>query len=396
MTTLSSFEHLADDVLVAETKRLAANERVATARLIAALAELDERKLYRGEGCSSLFVYCTRVLHLSEHAAYSRIEAARAARRFPPILELLNVGDLTLTNVTLLAPHLTDENCAAALEAARHRSKREVEVQVAALRPQPPIAPSIRKVPTRQALDEAARPPDAQRTEASATEPIAPAALPPVPASAKRALVRPLAPEHYRVQFTISRDTHDKLRRAQDLLRHAIPDGNPAKIFDRALTLLLADVERKKVAAVAKPRDHQRQHPGTGRHVPAGVRREVWKRDGGQCAFVGREGRCGERGFLEFHHRRPFASGGETTVDNLELRCHTHNAYEAELFFAPFVARDTRECYGITTRSGPSSRSVRDDCDVHGGRSSGGNNASQFDQVKTAIVSLKRGPSSLW
>ena len=70
---------------------------------------------------------------------------------------------------------------------------------------------------------------------------------------------------HYKIQFTISRDTHDKLRRAQDLLRHAIPDGDPAKIFDRALTLLLADVERKKVAAVAKPPDHQRQHLGTGR-----------------------------------------------------------------------------------------------------------------------------------
>src|SRR5262245_17803803 len=119
MTTLSSFEHFPNDVLVAETKRLAADERVATARLIAALAELDERKLDRGEGCSSLFVYGTRVLHLSEHAAYSRIEAARAARRFPRVLELLIAGDLTLTNVTLLAPHLTDANHAVVLEAAR-------------------------------------------------------------------------------------------------------------------------------------------------------------------------------------------------------------------------------------------------------------------------------------
>jgi hypothetical protein len=270
---------------------------------------------------------------------------------------LLIAGDLTLTSVTLLAPHLTGENCAAVLDAARHKSKREVEVQVAALGPQPPIAPSIRKVPTRQTLDQAALPADTQRTEASATEPIAPAALPPVLASAKPAVLKPLAPEHYKVQFTISRDTHDKLRRAQDLLRHAIPDGDPAKIFDRALTLLLADVERKKVAAVAKPRDHQRQHPGTGRHVLASVRREVWKRDGGQCAFVGRAGRCDERGFLEFHHLQPFATGGETTVDNLELRCHTQNAYEAELFFGPFVARDARECYEITTRSGPSWRS---------------------------------------
>ena len=300
MTTVSTFEHFEDNARLAETKRLAADERLATAYLIAALAEVDARKLYRGEGCSSLFVYCTRVLHLSEHAAYSRIEAARAARRYPRILELLMVGDLTLTNVTLLAPHLTDANYATVLKAARHKSKREVEVQVAALRPLPPIPPFIRKVQTRHAHDEAALPAESQRAEVQATEPIAPAARPLVPASAKPAAVKPLAPEHYKVQFTISRDTHDKLRRAQDLLRHAIPDGDPAKIFDRALTLLLAGIERKKVAAVAKPRDHQRQHPGTGRHVPADVRRKVWKRDDGQGAFVGREDVATSVGFWNF------------------------------------------------------------------------------------------------
>jgi hypothetical protein len=62
-------------------KTLAADERQATARLIAGLAELDARRLYLGEGCPSLFAYCTQVLHLSEHAAYGRIEAARTARR---------------------------------------------------------------------------------------------------------------------------------------------------------------------------------------------------------------------------------------------------------------------------------------------------------------------------
>jgi hypothetical protein len=67
------------------SKSLAARERHATAALVASLAELDERRLYLGEGYGSLFSYCTRVLHLSEHAAYGRIEVARAVRRFPPI-----------------------------------------------------------------------------------------------------------------------------------------------------------------------------------------------------------------------------------------------------------------------------------------------------------------------
>jgi hypothetical protein len=83
---------------------------------------LDARRLYLGAGCASLFAYCTRVLHLSEHAAYGRIEAARAARRFPSLLEGLAEGELTLTAVGLLAPYLTPENVASVLQDARHKS----------------------------------------------------------------------------------------------------------------------------------------------------------------------------------------------------------------------------------------------------------------------------------
>jgi hypothetical protein len=101
---------LSDRELIAHVSQLANNERAATAQLIASLAELDSRRLYLGEGCSSLFTYCTQVLHLSEHAAYGRIEAAPASRRFSALLKQLAEGDLTLTAVCLLAPHLTMEN----------------------------------------------------------------------------------------------------------------------------------------------------------------------------------------------------------------------------------------------------------------------------------------------
>jgi hypothetical protein len=56
------------------------------------------------------------------------------------------------------------------------------------------------------------------------------------------------------VQFTVPRETYDKLRRVQDLLRHTISSGDPAAIFDRALTLLLKEVERTKLAAATSPR----------------------------------------------------------------------------------------------------------------------------------------------
>ena len=152
----------------------------------------------------------------------------------------------------------------------------------------------------------------------------------------------PLAPERYRIQLTVSRETHDKFRRAQALLRHAVPSGDAAEIFDRAITLLVESAERQKAAQVARPRA-TRASDGTSRQIPAAVRREVWKRDAGRCAFTGAHGRCRETAFLEFHHVQPFAAAGRATVENIALRCRAHNAFEASLFFATGGADVVRE-----------------------------------------------------
>ena len=110
MTTNSSLTHFTDADLLTAVAEAASHERTATAHLLTLLAALDTRRLYLGAGCSSLFNYCTQVIFLSEHAAYRRIEAARCARRFPVVLERLAEGALTLTTITLLAPHLTSAN----------------------------------------------------------------------------------------------------------------------------------------------------------------------------------------------------------------------------------------------------------------------------------------------
>jgi len=142
--------------------------------------------------------------------------------------------------------------------------------------------------------------------------------------------VSPLAPGRYEIRFTATAAMREKLRMAQDLLRHVIPSGDAAQIFDRALTALLDDLTRKKFAAAKSgepPRSSRDTRPGS-RHIAAKVKRAVWLRDGGQCAFTGRAGRrCAERGFLEFHHVMPYSVGGEGSLANIELRCRAHNGY---------------------------------------------------------------------
>jgi 5-methylcytosine-specific restriction endonuclease McrA len=313
-STNQSFDQLSDDVLLATVKRLALTERRATAALVRSLMELDVRRLYLGEGYSSLFTYCTQALHLAEGAAYNRIEAARAARRFPAVLKALDDGSVTLTALRLLAPHLTPDNHQDVLASARYKGKREIEVLVASLRPMPAVASTIRKLPEpRRVLLDA--------TCDTALTVVAPRSAVVAPTiTTSTSTIAPLAPERYKVQFTISRDTQEKLRRVQALARHAIPSGDLAEIFDRAITLLLRELECRRRAAVTAPRAAHGA-VGDSRHVPAFVKREVWRRDDGRCAFTGRDGRCTERSLLEYHHVQPYAAGGAATAANIELRC---------------------------------------------------------------------------
>ena len=101
---------LTDSELLTEVTRLAHGERNATVALIAHLAEFDARRLFEGLGFSSMFRYCMEVLHLSEDAAFNRIEAARAARRYPVVLDMLITGALSPTTARMLARHLTPDN----------------------------------------------------------------------------------------------------------------------------------------------------------------------------------------------------------------------------------------------------------------------------------------------
>jgi hypothetical protein len=304
---LPSLPPLDDQSLLAEVPRLARSERAATVALVARLAELDARRLYLAAGFSSLFAYCTTVLRLSEGEAYNRIEAARAVRRSPELLDRLLDGSLTLTTLRLVAPHISDDD-KKLLEAAARKSKRQVEDLVMARLPGQPAVSSVRKLPD--------------------------LAEPTASAPSRRPVVAPISTDQYRITITASREMRDELSRVQDLLRHQIPDGDPGKILARALSVLRQQLERKKLGA-EPGRKSRPTRPGS-RHVPAEVRRTVWRRDRGRCAFVARDGRrCAERGGLEFHHVDPYALGGEATVRNISLRCRAHNAHEAVAWFGP-------------------------------------------------------------
>jgi hypothetical protein len=346
---LAAAAGLSDRDLLARLLALAGREREALVELVAHLAALDARPAaYAAQGYGSLFSYCTQALRLSEDAACNRIEAARACRRFPVILDLLASGKVSLTSMRLLGRHLTPENHEAVLDKAIGRSRREIESMVAELAPRPDVPSLVRKFPSFTAMPVAPAAPAAPGLPATVCSETAQACnpSPATPLPPPRPIVQATAPERYRVQFTIGPEAHERLRRVQALLRREIPSGDPGAIFDLAVKLLLDKVEKGKIAAAERPRPSPSIRPRTdrpaggqspgSRTIPRDVKRVVWRRDAGQCAFVSGGGtRCTERTFLEFHHVRPYAREGPATVANISLRCRRHNQYEAELIFGP-------------------------------------------------------------
>jgi hypothetical protein len=327
---------------------LVGKDRENAADMLVYVGEIDRRKLYLEHAYPSMFAFCTKRFRMSEAVAAKRIRAGRAACAFPCILEMVRRGELHLSGVHQLAGHLTEENHREVLRRARHRSMREIDVLIAEIAPRADVAAFIRAVPVRrrQGLTvPAAESAGCEMTPATAS---AGSLVAPATASVGSATGRiersggrsaraknvatPLSPRRYKLQVTIGQEARDKLAELQALLSHRIPDGDVAAVIEQALDALLVETKKRKAAVTERPRSEVRTRGKKTRAIPARVRREVFERDEGRCAFVDGEGRrCGSSWQVEFHHRVAFAKGGLHGVGNVELRCRGHNQYEAEL-----------------------------------------------------------------
>jgi len=319
---------------------------------------MDARRLHVEKGFSSLFAYCVEELRFSEDEACRRIEAARLARRFPGVLAPLETGAISLTVLALLKPHLDDDNHAELLAGVSGASVRQAKEWLAARFPQPDTPSTIRKQPDRRLraiADVRGAALTATSTEGVPTAPArevvgsAPARMPdgtgPVvvqalsaPASPARlphggaharTRVEPLSSDRFLVKFTASRALRDKLELARDLMRHGNPSGELSVVLERAVDVLIAELQKKKQGRT--PRPQARPRPAKNPLVTSSVRREVVTRDGWRCSFVAEDGRrCDARAFLEFDHEIPKGRGGGSHSGNIRLLCRAHNHREAE------------------------------------------------------------------
>jgi hypothetical protein len=332
-----------DEQLEATLSRLLGAGARLEARIVAHLAEVDARRLHLTVGCSSLYDYCRKRLGLSDYEAFARIAAARVARKYPLVFEMLERRQLHLTAICEVREFLTAENHRALLIELSGKTKAQIREVLAHQFPQADLRSSLKKLPG----------------------------------------LEPLSPGRYRLLVTLSAQQKEKLELARDLLSHANPSGDLAIVLERAIDELLARLEQRRFGRLSsrKPplrttnssnvaqtkgrtvervaqsvpvdergergerdeRDergealegHSAPHRARARkHIAHDTRRRLLERDGCSCAFVGSDGqRCRARAFLQFHHRRAWAHGGSESADNLQVLCQAHNRLLAERDF---------------------------------------------------------------
>lgn len=362
-----NLETISDDALFGRVEALARTERFTLIDLLIHLGELDSRGACQKKGYASAFAYLTRRLGYAESAAIRRVRVARAARKYPSILRLLAKGEISLEGIALIQPVMTAANYEGLIRKACRRSTREIERLVADMSPERreprdriralPPAP----VPSSPPRAASVPPPPAPARKPAAVQPV-----PPPPAAGESAAVQsnsppagasaaaqadspqepalaaaPAAPRRRRIffGFTADEEVEDWYKEARDLLCHRFPDGDMEQIIGHALRRLVEEERaartlRRKMEA-ASPQE--KAAPADGRRVPKRVEDEVWRRDGGRCAFIGGEGtRCGETAWLELDHVVPWALGGRSDdPGNIRLLCRAHNQSEARRLLGP-------------------------------------------------------------
>lgn len=316
-----------NEVIVA-LKVAVADERRSMRAVLSNLAELDARRLFVGRGFPSAFIYCTRELKYGEGAAYKRVQAARAVRSFPKLLDMLEEGLLPLSTIAAISSHLKTENFNDIVGRCLGKSTREVEFVVAGLAPKPIASDIVRSISLTSRGNTTEFP---AMTIPQSTAPPAPGQIGPA-TNRMVALTSALV----RISFTANRNTMDKLERAVALMRHKYPDGRIESVIDEALEALLnqKDPDRRQNPAPHKTITSDRR-------IPQWVKDEVWKRDNGRCAFRTAEAaRCSETAWLEYDHILPFARGGRSDVPtNVRLLCRAHNQWAARQVFGEYQPR---------------------------------------------------------
>ncbi len=336
---MANLKGLEGKTLVTRLEEMAKDERKHQVEILRYLAELDERHIVNEMGYSGMWDFCRRHLTFSESTSTRRVNVARASRKYPALLLMLEDGRLNLETAADLCKVLTEKNHLDLLAAAAGKTAREVQRLVD---PADGKASARRDVIRRVT----SKNPDVPASALALKENDPMLTSPPAPDV--KSVPKSQEPILHRVSFTASDEVVAKLERLQEILGGA----TLAEVCNRAADLLLDKVdkvrrfqrrEQKKQArstnkpAKAKPRSAEPRKPA------AALADRVFVKGGMRCSYEKNGVSCTETRYLTIDHIRPYALGGKSNDwENLRCYCMAHNLLAGRKSFGSFNVQTER------------------------------------------------------
>ena len=345
---------LDDFTLLKTTKSLAIEERRISIEIIHHLQEIFKRRLHLFRGYSSLFEYTVQELGYSEAAAGRRLAAMKLLTDVPEVEEKIKKGELTLT-VAAQAQRLfhaeeknnhpvSVEQKKAILESLTHKSTRAAEQTLIQHSSQPLSIQKPDKIKPITSTQSEVRF-IADQSLIDQLDLIKGLLANKFPQLAMAELIGEMA----KISLEKLQPKSPKLKKIETQAYKIGPVYKETQIHNEIQTTTSGTVNETQAqkscgAAVKLPelnRESQQKGRQTNvlgtqsRYIPVEVKREVFHRDQGKCQYVdaatGRK--CGSTRALQYEHKRPYAVGGNSTVDNLEILCRSHNLTRAVYFY---------------------------------------------------------------
>lgn len=287
--------------------KIAENFLKVEGELLEILNDVENQRVHLQMGYSSLFLYATEGLKLSESQAYNLINVMRKAREIPELKHQIQSGQLSVSKARRIVPILTAENHQEWIQKAKALPKAELEREV------------VKHSPSAE----------------------------------KKEIVRIITEQRSRMHLDLDTSLVEKLRRAQNLLRskrrknltleetlgelvdqflerndplRSVNNGTGSGQGKPSRATSTRAVNGKQlgpgqVTSQAEPRANALHRP-----IPKPLRRQVFRRDSGRCQYKGAAGKlCNSEAYLQIHHLEPWGQGGNHTANNLMVMCEQHH-----------------------------------------------------------------------
>jgi len=333
---------LSDHELHSKTLGAAVNEKKSTFALLEYLAEVDRRRLYAERGFSSLWIYVHQELGYSEAQASERVGAMRLMIKIPAVKQSLITNKLTLTSAAKLATFVkrekpSIEKTVELLSLVNEKSSREVERLLLAEQKVPDARPDLIKVSGTQIsritfdADEEFMGIFARLKEMQSD-----------PSLSLQSLFKKTMKEYIEKRtLKIPKVNTTAGKPTLQTKISTIPNTGLQHTTSRA-----PEVKRTNelIKSVDKPITRfNRQGFSQSRYIPISVKTFVRLRSNDQCEYVVKtidektkqliHKRCDSRSQLQFDHIKPYAIGGDSSVENIRHLCRSHNFHAASKVF---------------------------------------------------------------